>query len=353
VSPASAWWHPEAYARRRPFLGVRGAVLRAVRRFFETRDFAEVETPALQFSPGLEPHLMAFETSLVAPDRARQRTLFLHTSPEFAMKKLLVAGEKRLFQIAKVFRNAERAATHHPEFSMLEWYRAGAGYEDIMEDCVALLRDSAEASGRGRFSGRGCQSDPFRAWERISVVDAFARYANVDLLACLGPAPRSPEPGPFIAAARAIGIGARDDDSWDDVFFRVFLDRIEPRLGHPAPTILHDYPIAMAALARAKPGEPRLAERFEVYVCGLELANAFGELTDAAEQRQRFVADMDLKERLYGHRYPIDDELIQALEHGMPASSGIALGFDRLVMLASGAERIEDVLWAPVPDIGT
>jgi lysyl-tRNA synthetase class 2 len=350
VSADSAWWHPAVYARRRPFLGVRTAVLRAVRRFFEARDFAEVETPALQVSPGLEPHLMAFETSLVAPDRARRHALFLHTSPEFAMKKLLVAGEPRLFQICKVFRNGERAALHHPEFSMLEWYRAGAGYEDIMDDCVALLRDAAQAAGHRRLTWRGRESDPFLAWERISVADAFKRHAELDLLACLGPDPRSPDPRLFITAARAKGIPARDDDGWDDVFFRVFLDRIEPNLGHPQPTILTDYPIAMAALARAKPEDPRLAERFEVYVCGLELANAFGELTDAAEQRRRFVADMDLKERLYGLRYPIDEEFIAALAHGMPASAGIALGFDRLVMLASGAERIEQVLWAPVSD---
>ncbi|MFO0995492.1 MAG: EF-P lysine aminoacylase EpmA [Alphaproteobacteria bacterium] len=351
MSGASEWWIPEVYRRRRPFLSVRLAVLRAVRRFFEMRHFVEVETPALQVSPGLEPHLMAFETALVGPDRAQRRPLYLHTSPEFAMKKLLVAGEPRIFQLCRVFRNGERATTHHPEFSMLEWYRAGATYDVIMDDCVALLQEAAGAGAHRRLHWRGREADPFRAWQRISVADAFLRYANLDLLACLGPDPRAPDPKPFIAAARAIKIAARDDDSWDDVFFRVFLERIEPQLGHPVPTILHDYPIAMAALARAKPTDARLAERFEVYVCGLELANAFGELTDGAEQRRRFVADMDLKERLYGQRYPIDEELIAALAHGMPSSSGIALGFDRLVMLASGAERIEDVLWAPVADV--
>lgn len=344
------WWKPHVYAARRPHLETRQKVLGAVRRFFADENFAEVETPALQVSPGLEPHLAAFRTELEAPDRARRRTLYLHTSPEFAMKKLLVAGEKRLYQLCKVYRNAERAATHHPEFSMIEWYRAHAGYRDIMEDCVGLLRAALRAAGRPRFSWRGLESDPFGEWDRVSVTDAFMRHAGIDLQACTGSDPKRPDVAPFAAAARKLGLRPTEGDSWDDVFFRIFLDRIEPQLGHPAPTILYDYPISMAALSRPKPDDPHLAERFEVYVCGLELANAFGELTDARVQRARFEADMDLKEKLYGVRYPIDEDFLAALEHGMPESAGIALGFDRLVMLAAGAARIEDILWAPVAE---
>lgn len=344
------WWKPHVYAARRPHLETRQKVLGAVRRFFADEGFAEVETPALQVSPGLEPHLAAFRTELEAPDRARRRTLYLHTSPEFTMKKLLVAGEPRLYQLCKVFRNAERAGTHHPEFSMIEWYRAHASYRDIMEDCVGLLRGALRAAGRPRFAWRGLESDPFGDWERVSVADAFERYAGIDLFACMGSDPKNPDPALFAPQARTLGLKPAESDSWDDIFFRIFLEHIEPKLGHPAPTILYDYPISMAALSRPKPGDARLAERFEIYVCGLELANAFGELTDAAVQRARFEADMDLKERLYGLRYPIDEDFLAALEHGMPESAGIALGFDRLVMLAAGVKHIDDILWAPVAE---
>ena len=342
------WWKPHVYAARRPYLETRQRVLGAMRGFFAGENFAEVETPALQVSPGLEPHLAAFRTELEAPDRAARRTLYLHTSPEFTMKKLLVAGEKRLYQLCKVYRNAERAATHHPEFSMIEWYRADASYRDIMEDCVGLLRAALRAAGRARFSWRGLESDPSGAWDRVSVADAFRRHTGIDLFACMGPDPKNPDASLFAPKARKLGLRPAEGDSWDDIFFRIFLEHIEPKLGHPTPTILYDYPISMAALSRPKPGDARLAERFEIYVCGLELANAFGELTDAAVQRTRFEADMDLKEKLYGLRYPIDEDFLAALEHGMPESAGIALGFDRLVMLAAGVDRIEDILWAPV-----
>lgn len=345
-----AWWNPHIYAARRAHLEARLRVLGAVRDFFASEGFAEVETPALQASPGLEPHLAAFQTTLEAPDRARRRTLYLHTSPEFTMKKLLVAGEQRLYQLCKVYRNAERAVTHHPEFSMIEWYRAHADYRDIMEDCVGLLRACLRAAKRPRFTWRGLESDPSGEWDRVSVADAFHRHAGIDLHACVGADPHAPDAARFAVEAKRIGLRPAENDSWDDIFFRIFLDRIEPALGHPAPTILYDYPISMAALSRPKPGDPRLAERFEIYVCGLELANAFGELTDPKLQRARFEADMDLKERFYGLRYPIDEDFLAALEFGMPESAGIALGFDRLVMLASGAARIEDVLWAPVAE---
>ena len=342
------WWRPDIHAKKSRHLAARGAVLGVTRAHFAAAGFVEVETPALQTSPGLEPHLQAFATEIVAPDRAARRRLYLHTSPEFTMKKLLVAGERRIFQLCKVFRNAERAATHHPEFTMLEWYRAEATYESIMDDCVALLRAALAAARRQRFSWRGVESDPFGAWQRVSVAEAFERYAGIDLVACMGEDARHPDAARFAGVARARGIAAKDEDSWDDVFFRVFLERIEPHLGYPAPTILYDYPVSLAALARAKPDDGRFAERFEVYVCGLELANAFGELTDEAEQRARFEADMALKQRLYGERYPIDEDFLAALAAGMPESAGCALGFDRLIMLASGAESIEDVLWAPV-----
>lgn len=341
------FWHPDAFARRRPHLEVRGRVLAAVRGFFAARGFVEVDTPALQVSPGMEPHLRAFATELVGPHPADRRRVHLHTSPEFAMKKLLVAGVARPWQLAHVFRNDERSGTHHPEFSMLEWYRAGEGYAVLVDDCVELVRAAAHAAGRTRFRFRGVESDPFAPWRVVTVADAFAEHAGIDLLATFDGS-HDPDPAPLAASAARIGVAPHAGDRWEDVFFRVMFDRIEPHLGAGAPCVLTDYPVCMAALSRPKPEDPRLAERFELYACGLELANAFGELTDAAAQRARFVADMDLKERLYGERFPVDEDFLAALDHGMPESSGIALGFDRLVMLCSGAEDIEEVLWAPV-----
>jgi lysyl-tRNA synthetase class 2 len=336
-----SWWHPERLAERRAALETRARIATTIRRFFAERGFVEVETPALQVSPGLEPHLVAFTTELVEPGEGRA-VRHLHTSPEFAMKKLLVAGVPRLFQLARVFRNGERSRLHHPEFTMLEWYRAGASYRDLMADCEALLRAAAT-----RYEWDGREADPSAPWTYVSVAEAFERWVGIDLLAT------APDPGtpslPLLAdAARPIGIAPHEGDEWEDLFFRIFLERIEPQLGIGAPTILYDYPISMAALARPKPEDPRLAERFELYLSGVELANAFGELTDAAEQRRRFARDRAAKEARYGFSYPVDEAFLAALAHGMPESAGIALGFDRLVMLASGASRIEDVLWAPV-----
>ncbi len=341
------FWHPDAFAQRRPHLAVRGRVLGAVRRFFEERAFIEVDTPCLQVSPGMEPHLHAFATDLIGPHPDDRLRLHLHTSPEFAMKKLLVAGMPRLFQMAHVFRNAERSPTHHPEFTMLEWYRAEESYQTLVQDCVDLVRMAADAAGRRRFTFRGLECDPFAVWRVLTVQDAFLEYAGIDLLATYDGS-HEPDPALLTAAAERSGVHPHAGDRWEDVFFRVMFERIEPFLGAGTPCVLTDYPLCMAALSRPKPEDPRLAERFELYACGLEMANAFGELTDATAQRLRFESDMDLKERLYGERFPVDDDFLAALEHGMPDSSGIALGFDRLVMLCSGAEDIADVLWAPV-----
>jgi lysyl-tRNA synthetase class 2 len=340
------WWHPDALARRRGNLAVRGRVLGAIRGFFAARDFVEVETPALQVSPGLEPHLHACAVTLRDPAGTR-RPRYLHTSPEFAMKKLLAAGEPRIFQLARVFRDGERSATHHPEFTMLEWYRAGSDYRALMADCEALVTACAEAAGCAVLRWGGRASDPRARWQHLTVAEAFARYTGIDLMAT-APDPHAPELDRLAAAARHIGIEAHEGDDWESLFFRVFLERIEPALGSPAPTVLSDYPISMAALARPSPRDPCVAERFELYVAGLELANAFSELTDPAEQRRRFEADIAKKHRLYGERYPIDEDFLAALGAGFPDSAGIALGVDRLVMLACGADRIEDVLWAPV-----
>jgi lysyl-tRNA synthetase class 2 len=341
------WWRPDRFALRRGRLDQRGRILGAVRGFFAARNYVEVDTPALQVSPGLEPHLRAFKTLLHDPRDGRTVERYLHTSPEFAMKKLLAAGMPRIWQLAHVFRDGERSATHHPEFAMLEWYRVGATYHDLMDECAALVGTCQAATGAQALVWRGHAADARRPWQRLSVADAFQQHCGIDLLAT-APDPLTPEVDRLAAAARHLGIAPHPGDDWEALYFRVFLERIEPLLGLGSPTILYDYPLSMAALSRRSPVDPRVAERFEVYVGGLELANAFSELTDTAEQRRRFLADQEKKQALYGETYPVDEDFLTALDRGLPACAGIALGLDRLVMLATGAEDIEDVLWAPV-----
>jgi len=340
----SPWWAPHVHADRRPMLLARGRIAATTRAWFAARDFVEAETAALQVSPGNEAHLHAFATELIG--QGESRTLYLHTSPEFASKKLLAAGERRLFSFARVFRNRERSALHHPEFTMLEWYRVGEPYDVLIDDCAALMAAAAEAAGTTSFSNRGRAADPFATPERLTVAEAFHRYAGIDLLATISGA--ETDAAALAAAAKAQGIRVADDDTWADVFSRVLVERIEPNLGFGRATVLDEYPVSEAALARPA-RDPRVAERFELYVCGVELANAFGELTDPAEQRRRFEIEMTEKQRVYGERYPVDEDFLAALAH-MPPASGIALGFDRLVMLATGANRIEQVLWTPVAE---
>jgi lysyl-tRNA synthetase class 2 len=243
--------------------------------------------------------------------------------------------------MAHVYRNGERGPLHHPEFTMLEWYRAGETYDVLIEDCAALLALAAEAAGTEALVWREGRCDPFASPERLSVSEAFSRHAGVDLDATLGEVDR------LAAEARRIGLRVSADDSWSDVFSKILSDRIEPKLGMGRATVLDLYPVSEAALARPA-ADPRFAERFELYACGVELANAFGELTDPEEQRRRFEAEMAERRRIYGEDFPVDEDFLSALAH-MPPASGIALGFDRLVMLATGARAIEDVLWTPVP----
>jgi elongation factor P--(R)-beta-lysine ligase len=343
------WWRPRRFMPRRERLERRTRMVSAVRDFFAAQGFVEVDTPALQVSPGLEPHLKAFATELHDPADGRSMRRYLHTSPEYAMKKLLVAGMPRIWQLAHVFRDGERSATHHPEFSMLEWYRAGASWRDLIPDCIGLLRACQAAAGAEALTWRGRHADARHEWHEISVAQAFHQHCGIDILAT-APDPLNPDVVLLAAEARRVGVEPHPVDDWETLYFRIFLDRIEPVLGTGAPTILYDFPASMAALARRNPTDIRLAERFELYLCGLELANAFGELTDAQEQRARFRADQAKKQALYGETYPIDEDFLAALEHGLPPSAGIALGFDRLVMLCTAAAHIEDVLWAPVGD---
>ena len=344
MSPAP-WWNRDAHADRRPLLLARNRIQAAIRGWLAEEGFTEVDPAALQVSPGNEAHLHAFATEAIGDD-GQGRRMYLHTSPEFALKKLLAAGETRIAAFAHVWRNRERGVLHSPEFTMLEWYRAGQDYTVLMQDCLAFLRLAASASGARelRFRDRSC--DPFAAPERLSVAEAFDRFARIDLLSTLAPSGETDAEG-LRAQAIAAGLRPAADDTWSDILSKVLVDRIEPHLGHHRPTILDRYPVAEAALARPAPDDPRVAERFELYACGVELANGFGELTNPAEQRRRFMLEMDEKQRVYGERYPIDEDFLAALAR-MPPAAGIAMGFDRLVMLATAAPRIDAVIWAPV-----
>jgi lysyl-tRNA synthetase class 2 len=342
----SPWWDPRIHADRRPLLAARGRIAAGLRGYFAERDFTEVEAAILQVSPGNEAHLHAFATDLKTPAGGTERR-YLHTSPEFACKKLLAAGERRIFDFARVFRNRERGALHHPEFTMLEWYRANESYDVLIADCAALIAIAAKATGAREFIYKDRRADPFAKVERITVAQAFAEYAGVDLLATV--TADSGDRDALAEQAKATGINVVADDTWADIFSRVLVAKVEPSLGVGQITVLDEYPAIEAALARRKPSDPRVSERFELYACGVELANAFGELTDAQEQRRRFELEMEEKQRVHGERYPIDEDFLAALAL-MPPACGIALGFDRLVMLVTGAPHIEQVIWTPLAE---
>jgi len=306
-----------------------------------------VDPPGLQRSPGNETHLHAFATTAIGNDGVGE-TLYLHTSPEFSMKKLLAAGERRIASLGHVWRNRERGALHHPEFTMLEWYRAGQPYDAIIADCIEMLRIAARTTGSANLRFREREADPFSEPERLSVVDAFSRYADIDLLATMDSEGET-DAEALASQMREHGLTVPAEFTWSYLFSRILVEKVEPKLGLGRITILDRYPAAEAALARRAADDRRVSERFELYACGVELANGFGELTDAAEQRRRFLLEMTEKERLYGERYPIDEDLLAALPL-MPETSGVALGFDRLVMLATGATRIDQVIWVPVAE---
>jgi elongation factor P--(R)-beta-lysine ligase len=343
TNSASPWWRPDKHADRRDRLRTRARVKAAIRAWFDSQGFTEVEPGCLQVSPGNEAHLHAFKTELIGSDLARHPR-YLHTSPEFAMKKLLAAGETKIFAFAPCFRNRERSALHAAEFTMLEWYRAGETYETLWGDCAAILNLAVEVAQHPNWTYRDRACDASAPFERLTVSDAFARHACIDLAATFGANGGNCDALAALAREQHIKVG--DDLSWSDIFSRILTEKVEPKLGLTQPTLVYEYPACEAALAKPINGRPQLAERFELYSCGVELANGFGELTDAAEQRRRFDIEMVLKAERYGERYPIDEDFLRALAL-MPPASGCAMGFDRLVMLATGSQRVDDVIWTP------
>jgi lysyl-tRNA synthetase class 2 len=325
-------WRPDRLADRMPFLRRRALLTQGVRAFFAGRGYTEVETPYAVATPGEEVHLHALRTE-AGDALGNRRALWLHTSPEFAMKKLLAGGAGPIFQMARVWRDREGSRRHQVEFTMLEWYRPGLDFDGLMHETEALLRAVLPPLVRS-----GGVETAISGFERLTVAEAFRRHAGADVLGTAGDA---------AALAASAGVALRDGETWEDLFFRLLLDQVEPHLGRARPTFLTHWPAAQAALARRDPTDPRVALRFELFVCGMELANAFEELTDADEQEARFIEDRARRHAMGGPDWPMDDDLLAALRHGMPPASGIALGFDRLAMIAAGADRIDQVQWVP------
>ncbi len=339
---------------------VRERAIDAIRSFFKTRDFREIESPLLVRHPGMEPHLDVFETRLNTAS-GHVTAGFLNTSPEYAMKKVLAAGLPRIFQICKSFRNREEVSRlHNPEFTILEWYRANASYLDLMVDCEELICEMAITVPNRELSGQtdlpqhvqnpmaleyGDQRiDLTRPWPRVSVREAFLRFTGIDL-------DRTMDLESMSVAAMASGYSVDETTTWEQIYHQIFLNEIEPHLGRGRPTILHDYPVSMAALARVKPDDARYAERFEVYIAGIELGNAFSELVDAGEQRRRLESEREERREQGRTLYDLDDDFIDALAAGIPPSAGIAVGVDRLIMLLANAASIRDVLWFPADEV--
>lgn len=345
---ASPFWRPDRHSDRRGRLIARSRVAGAIRTHFDRQGFIETACSSLVASPGNEAHLHAVRAE-VADSSGLPHSLYLHTSPEFAMKKLLAAGETKIYELARVFRGREAGPLNAIEFTMLEWYRAGEPYEVVIADAIEVIRLAAKTAGISTLRYRGRAAEVSAPPQRMTVAEAFAHHADIDLLATIEPS-GAPRRDALVVAARKAGISVQETDSWSDLFSRVLQERIEPNLQEGI-VILDEYPRPEAALARASPRDSRVAERFEIYVSGVEIANGFGELNDAGEQRRRFIAEMDEKERIYKERYPLDEDFLDALAH-MPPASGAALGFDRLVMLATDARDINDVLWTPAPSLG-
>jgi lysyl-tRNA synthetase class 2 len=334
-------WHPESLAARLPFLRRRAALTAETRAFFTARGYTEVETPALVPVPGMEVHLRAFRSAFRPHLGAGAETpLWLRTSPELALKRLLVAGAGKVFELARCWRNGELSPRHAPEFTMLEWYAPGLTLDGLMDETEKFVRTALPPI----VAHQNVTTDVTIPFERLTMAEAFRLFCNgLDILSTVNPETAEGDAAALHAAAA--GLGLPPHLNWEDAFFHLLLTHIEPRIGQGRATFLTHWPAPQAALAKRDPADPRAALRFELFVAGLELANAFEELTDPAEQRLRFERDIALREG--PDAWPVDEDFLQSLEHGMPPTSGIALGFDRLAMLASGAQRIDQVLWLP------
>ena len=337
-----SWMGRVLNPRRVRGLKVRAQVETAIREFFLSRDFLETRTPILVPCPGMEPHIRPFRVT--RSDDPASTAAWLPTSPEFAMKRLLVGGLERIFQLSPAFRDEPASVTHHPEFTMLEWYRAYAGYEDIMSDTERLFESVAlKLSGKPVIRYQGREISVATPWPRLRVRDLFLEFAGVDLV-------RSSDRESLARDCERLGLKVNEGENWDDLYFKIWLNQIEPKLPADQAVFVFRYPPSQAALSVVDedPDGSRWAKRFEAYAGGIELGNAFEELTDPIEQRRRFEEDMELRTEVYGPGFPknpLDEGFLQALEEGMPPSGGIAVGVDRMVMLFADESEIDYTLW--------
>jgi lysyl-tRNA synthetase class 2 len=314
-------WRPTASLE---ILKLRADMLAAIRAFFADRGVLEVETPLLASAPVTDLHLHALSCRYRGPDADGGRELFLQTSPEFAMKRLLAADSGAVFQICKAVRDGEAGGMHNPEFTILEWYRPGWDHHHLMDEVDELLQLVL-----GTAPG-----------ERKTYASVFENHASIH--------PFSATDDELVNRVESLGVVAPEDLDRDDLLNLLLTHVVEPQLGHSCPTFVHDYPASQASLARVRPGDPPAAERFEVFSEGVELANGYHELNDPAEQRRRFEADNTARRTAGVPEVPIDERLLAAIEHGLPDCAGVALGIDRLLMLAAGTREISDVLAFPI-----
>lgn len=326
-------------------LSARTRVVKSIRNFFDVAGFLEVETPQMVGLPGMEPHLTPFKTQLI--DQAGKQTdMYMITSPEYAMKKILVSGAEKIFQICRSFRNRETdSELHNPEFTLLEWYRAYASYEEIMKDTEDLVEYAVRAeNGKAEINFKGNIVDVAAPWERKKVKDLFEEYAGIER-------EDFENIEKLRAAVKKKGYAADEKTPYEDLFYMVFLNEIEPKLGFGKPIFVCDYPVRMAALSKKCEGDGRYAERFEAYVAGVEICNGFTELNDPAEQKERLSAEREQRLRAGMDDYAVDQSFITALEFGMPPSGGNALGVDRLAMLVTGTADIREMMFFPLRDL--
>ncbi|MEK7606916.1 MAG: EF-P lysine aminoacylase EpmA [Patescibacteria group bacterium] len=332
-------------------LVLRASIIGLVRKFFISQGFLEMETPLVVRAAGQEPYLDPFEVSFLGPKQEKVPA-YLITSPEYAHKKLLAAGFKKTFEITRSFRGGEPwSGTHNPEFTMIEWYHAGVDYRQTMREAeemvsfvCARMHQTPRASKKLEIPYQGKKLNIAPPWERLSMQKAWERYAKIKKGANIC------DRKTLLKLCREHGYKVKNTESYDDLFFKIFLTEVEPKLGLEKPTFLYDYPASMAALAQKKKNDPRWAERFEVYAAGIELGNAFSELTDAKEQSKRFREEKCLRRKLKKSSIPLDEDFLDALNH-MPPSAGIAFGIDRLVMLLTDAKSIDEVIAFPAAEV--
>ena len=319
---------------------LRARILRSIRRFFDSKGFLEIDAPLLTPCPTLDANIRSIQ-SVAHDNRNESKPMFLHTSPEHAMKKLLAAGADRIYFLGKVFRDGECTRLHNPEFTMLEWYRSEATYEDIINDTQEVVHAVAnDVFDAEHLKYQGKKIDLSLPWDRITLRDLFVHETGIDL-------ENYRTADSLKEAAASLDVHYQEDDDWETLFFRIFLEKIERKLGFPKPVFLLDYPLSMGLMARRKPENPRWVERAEIYIAGLECANGYSELTHPDEQKKRFLEERRKKTASDNASHPIDWDLISALESGLSPCAGMALGVDRLVMLLTDKTDIQDVLLFP------